>query len=324
MHFVHFFNQTLRPMGFDIVNTMGAVQRPYGNEDGWPLVLPECAFTEKTLVIVHFPDFITLRKDGTCVELEQVEKFYGANADRVLITHWTHDLDKFYTGPMNLIRFSNHNYELCNELAMNFDQWKDLLSYPRTHDWQCLNGRICTNRRKAADILQSWPNGWLSLGTDIRLPEWDYSNYFGCDNFLNLLRLKYVYGSAAVNIVNETEYFSVTGIVTEKTLLAIAAEQVPIVIGHKGIVDQCRRMGFDMFDDLVDTSYEEFDYLDRVEQAILRNKDLIQGKINLAPYKRRLERNREFLLWEFTRRMEREFVIQAHTLADRLLPTYTT
>ena len=184
MNFVHFFNQTLGPMGFDIVNTMGAVQRPYGNEDGWPLVLPECEFTEKTLVIVHFPDFITLRKDGTCVELEQVEKFYGANADRVLITHWTHDLDKFYTGPMNLIRFSNHNYELCNELAMNFDQWKDLLSYPRTHDWQCLNGRTCINRRKAADILQSWPNGWLSLGTDIRLPEWDYSNYFGCDNFI--------------------------------------------------------------------------------------------------------------------------------------------
>ena len=53
MNFVHFFNQTLGPMGFDIVNTIGAVQRPYGNEDGWPLVLPECEFTEKTLVIVH-------------------------------------------------------------------------------------------------------------------------------------------------------------------------------------------------------------------------------------------------------------------------------
>jgi hypothetical protein len=131
-----------------------------------------------------------------------------------------------------------------------------------------------------------------------------------------------VYGSSPVNIVNETEYFSVTGIVTEKTLLAIASEQIPIVIGHKGIVDQCRRMGFDMFDDLVDTSYEEFDYLDRVEQAILRNKDLIQGNIDLAPYKHRLERNREYLLYGLPDRMEREFVIQAQALADRLLPGY--
>jgi hypothetical protein len=82
-------------------------------------------------------------------------------------------------------------------------------------------------------------------------------------------------------------------------------------------------MGFDMFDDLVDTSYEEFDYLDRVEQAILRNKDLIQGNIDLAPYKHRLERNREYLLYGLPDRMEREFVIQAQALADRLLPAYT-
>ena len=162
----------------------------------------------------------------------------------------------------------------------------------------------------------------MSLGTEIKLPQFDYSNYFGCENYPNFLELRYVYGSAAVNIVNETQFFQNTGIVTEKTLLAIAAEQVPIVIGHQGIVDQCRRMGFDMFDDLVDTSYENIDSIDRVSAAIMRNEDLIKGRIDLAPYRKRLQHNREFLLWEFPRQMERDFVSQARALADKLLPSY--
>jgi hypothetical protein len=58
-------------------------------------------------------------------------------------------------------------------------------------------------------------------------------------------------------------------------------------------------MGFDMFDDLVDNSYDHLDNDVRVEQAILRNQDLIQGRINLEPYKARLVRNREYLLNEF-------------------------
>jgi hypothetical protein len=132
-----------------------------------------------------------------------------------------------------------------------------------------------------------------------------------------------VYGSSAVNIVNETEYFPVTGIVTEKTLLAMAAEQIPIVIGHRGIVNQCRRMGFDMFDDLVDNSYDTMSNECRVEMALMLNEDLIRGKIDIEPYRDRLEQQREYVLWGLPDRMEREFVIQARALADRLLPAYT-
>jgi hypothetical protein len=323
MNFGHFFNQTLGPMGFDITpNRYHAYRGEFDPENGWSLQLDNIEFTPKTLAVAHFPDFVTIKEDSV-LELEKVEQFYGANSNQVLVTYWTSDMEKYYNGPLNLIKFSNHNYDLCNELAEKFDQWKIMLTQPRTHAWQSLNGRLCVNRVRAAHILKEFDNGWLSLGTDIKLPHFDYSNYFGCENYPNFVELSYIYGSAAVNIVNETQFFQPTGIITEKTLLAIAAEQIPIVIGHKGIVDQCRRMGFDMFDDLVDTSYEQIDNLERVSMAIMRNEDLIKGRVNLTPYKKRLERNREFLLWEFPRRMEREFATQARALADRLLPAYT-
>jgi hypothetical protein len=176
--------------------------------------------------------------------------------------------------------------------------------------------------------LKSWEgaNNWLSLGTEIPLPEFNYSNYFGCENYPNFLSLAYVYSSAAVNIVTETQYSDITGIVTEKTLMAFAAEQIPIVIGHPGIVQHCRRMGFDMFDDLVNTSYDLIgndQELCRADQALALNRDLIEGRIDLAPYRRRLERNREWALWGLTDRMERDFVVRARALADQLLPGYT-
>jgi hypothetical protein len=327
MNFAHFINQTLGPMGFDLVTRYQVTCGEYSHETGWPLSLPVAEFTPKTLVVLHFTDFITFR-DGRWIELEQIERFYGHHCNQVLVTYWTADLDKFYSGPLNLIKFSNHNYDLCNTLAAGFKEWQHILTQPRTHAWQCLNGRICRHRSQVAYTLKSWSgtNNWLSLGTEIPLPGVDYSNYFGCENYPNFLSLSYVYSSAAVNIVTETQYSDVTGIVTEKTLMAFAAEQIPIVIGHPGIVEHCRRMGFDMFDDIVDTSYDSIDNdqeLLRAEQALALNRDLIEGRVDLTPYRRRLERNREWALWGLPDRMERDFVVRARALADQLLPAYT-
>lgn len=328
MNFAHFINQTLGPLGFDLVTRYQVTCGDYIYETGWPLNLPAAEFTPKTLVVLHFPDFITFR-DGRWLELEAIERFYGKHCNQVLITYWTADLDQHYHGPLNLIKFSNHNYDICNEFAAKFNEWRHILTQPRTHAWQCLNGRICVNRSRVAYTLKSWgdTNSWLSLGTEIPLPTHDYSYLFGCENYPNFLELGYVYSSAAVNIVTETQYFDITGIVTEKTLMAFAAEQIPIVIGHPGIVEHCRRMGFDMFDDLVDNSYDSIGNdqgLERAEQALLRNRDLIQGRVDLTPYRARLERNREHMLWGLPDRMERDFVVHALALADQLLPTYSS
>jgi hypothetical protein len=325
MHFNTFINNTLRSLGFDLVSRFQITCGDYNHETGWPLNLPPAEFGPNTLVVVHFTDFVTL-KNGRFLELDAIEKFYGEHCNQVLVTYWTSDLDKFYTGPLHTIKFSNHNYDLCNALATGFDEWCHILTQPRTHAWQCLNGRICSNRRRVAHTLETWPGGWLSLGNDIPLPHWSYNNYFGCENYPNFLQLGYIYGSAAVNIITETQYFDATGIVTEKTLMAFAAEQIPIVIGHPGIVEHCRRMGFDMFDDIVDSSYDLIGNdlgFERAQQTLFLNQDLILGKIDLTPYRRRLERNRTWALWGLPDRMERDFVCRAQALADQLLPGYT-
>jgi len=87
----------------------------------------------------------------------------------------------------------------------------------------------------------------------------------------------------------------------------MAAEQIPVVIGHAGIVKHCEELGFDMFTDLVDTSYDSLRNDVRAEQAILLNQDLIQGRIDLAPYRERLSAQREFLLDDYATIMELRF-----------------
>jgi hypothetical protein len=132
-----------------------------------------------------------------------------------------------------------------------------------------------------------------------------------------------LYGRTAVNIVTETEYDTAPGIVTEKTLMAIAAGQIPIVIGHQGIVQHCRELGFDMFDDLVNTSYDTLPNDVRLEQAILLNRDLIMGHRDLAPYQDRIQANRDYMLDDWPTLMELKFIRDCERLASDLLPAQT-
>jgi hypothetical protein len=165
---------------------------------------------------------------------------------------------------------------------------------------------MCDHRNRVVQTLQGWSGGVLSYHDRIPLPNYDYTQYTynNVDNFINLA---YVYGICAVNIVTETEYNTSPGIISEKTLLAMAAEQIPVVVGHQGIVQHCEELGFDMFSDLVDTSYDSMPNEVRAEQAILLNQDLIQGRINLSPYQERLRAQREFLLDDYPTMMEMRF-----------------
>ena len=271
-------------------------------QTGWSLRLPDF---DTDMLLLHFQDLVSIR-DGCVLELEQVEQRYGSRADRVVVTYWNRGLNQTYTGPIKLIEFSNHNYDLVNQLHQRWQDWRHIVDQPKTMAWQCLNGRMCDHRSRVMQKLQNSPGGVLSYHDRIRLPNYDYTQYTynNVDNFINL---DYVYGKCAVNIVTETEYATTPGIISEKTLLAMAAEQIPIVIGHQGIVRHCEELGFDMFTDLVDVSYDLMPNEVRAEQAILLNQDLIQGRIDLSPYQERLRAQREFLLDDYATIMEMRF-----------------
>lgn len=302
MDYSALFAQSLTNKGVTFTPVYHCFENTRSPHTGWSLRLPDF---DTDVLLLHFQDLVNIQ-DGCVLELEQVEQRYGSQADRVIVTYWNHSLDRVYTGPVKLVEFSNHNYDLVNQLHQRWTEWQYIVQQPKIQSWQCLNGRMCDHRNRVMQILKDWSGGTLSYHDRIPLPMYDYTEYTynNVDNFINL---DYVYSAAAVNVVTETEYNTAPGIISEKTLLAMAAEQIPVVIGHAGIVKHCEELGFDMFTDLVDTSYDTMPNSVRAEQAILLNQDLIQGRIDLAPYRERLAAQREFLLDDYATIMELRF-----------------
>lgn len=314
MDYSVFIDQILTKNGIGFHAEFSAYDMSYDIDLGWPVKKPD--LEPGKFLVLHLQDFCTVR-DNRVLEFEQIETHYGSDSHRVIVNHWNPGLGQLYSGALNILEFSSHNHGTAIGLADRLPQWQSILTSKRT-GWQCLNGRMCQHRRRAVDILQHWPHGILSYGSEIPLAQCSYDRYMGCNNEQNFLNLQAVYGSTAVNIVTETLYDTAPGIVTEKTQMAIAAQQIPIVIGYQGIVQHCRDLGFDMFDDLVDTSYDSLPNDVRVEQALLRNQDLILGNIDLAPYQQRLATNRQFLLHQFPQQCRDRYQQQVAVLAKTL------
>lgn len=285
------FTKVLSQQGLDVKTVWNSFDVPYSYETGWPIKLPEIDFQPNTLALMHFQDFVTIQ-NGRCVELDILEQHYQEHAAQIVVTHWPHDLSSVYQGPINLIEFSSPNYNVPLAVRQRLSEWEDILTMPKTQIWQCLNGRKCNHRTRAVTKLQNIPNGTLSYSHGLPLTEWDYSTYRGTENDENFVRLKNLYGRTAINIVTETQYDCYPGIITEKTLMAFFANQVPIIIGHPGAVEHCRQLGFDMFDDIVDHSYDSMPDDVRVEQAIELNQHLLLNGIDMQLLRGRLDKNR--------------------------------
>ena len=317
MNYSQLFRNTLEKLEFDVHIEPNTFVPPYHPEPGWPLKLPEINWKSNSLLVLHFQDFVTITDQGI-VELDRIHEYYGKHADRVLVTHMHPGLEKVYHGPVNLIEFSSHNYREIHRMRDCWDDWRHVVEQPKTQTWQCLNGRKCDHRRRVVNMLSQWGNGILSYGTDIPLPEWDYGTYRGTENNENFIRLAAVYGTCAVNVVTETLYDPVPGLFCEKTLFAMLAEQIPIIVGSQGLVSSIRAHGFDMFDDVVDNSYDNLPNDTRLTQALELNRDLIQGRIDLSPYQERLRAQREFILDDYTNLMELRFIRNCEQLASKL------
>ena len=313
MDYTDFFNTTLTNLGLNVVGVWNAYDPPYNPTQGWPLKLPAVEFQSNTVLLMHFQDFVTF-DNGRIVELDVLEQFYKDRADQIVVTHMHHGLENVYHGPIKLIEYSNHNCREMQRLSQRWAECEPVISQPKTRAWQCLNGRMCSHRQRTVDVLRNWDNGWLSYGDQIKLPLWDYTTYRGTENDDNFIRLLPVYGTAAVNIVTETQYDHRPGVICEKTLFAMAARQVPVLVGYPGIVTDCQDIGFDMFEDVVDTSYDFLPNDQRVEQAILRNQDLIQGRVDLTHLQDRLIAQSNRVLNSTTQYYQQNFIKRAQEL----------
>jgi hypothetical protein len=97
------------------------------------------------------------------------------------------------------------------------------------------------------------------------------------DNAKNFdLCLRSMYQNHFVEIVAETQFNVPFYGASEKFKNSVYGCNFPVVLGGAGLVDFLRNLGFDMFDDVVDHSYDHIiDPLDRLCAAIDLNKNLL-------------------------------------------------
>lgn len=122
-------------------------------------------------------------------------------------------------------------------------------------------------------------NGYPRMYKDQSLIIDDYKIYKtrpndNYSNFNNQLRSRYEH--SFVEIVTETTFASPGFLITEKTLNSVYGCNFPIILSGNGAVSHLRELGFDMFDDVIDHSYDSIvDPFDRIVTAIETNRRLL-------------------------------------------------
>jgi len=130
--------------------------------------------------------------------------------------------------------------------------------------------------------------------------EYDIYNNIDNDNVGNFKsKLSNYYKNTFVEIICETTYTEKSFLITEKTQNSIFGCNFPIWISSQGTVKFMREMGIDVFDDIIDHSYDEVENpIDRMYLAISKNKDILTNSNVKNIWKKnihRFEKNVEFI-----------------------------
>jgi hypothetical protein len=110
-------------------------------------------------------------------------------------------------------------------------------------------------------------------------------NFKNAETYQHLLQ-KNVFEPSCISLITEPAFYERETIHTEKTIMAMYSGTLPIWFGGWRLADYMESMGFDVFHDIVDHSYQDLpDPMDRCYYAIEHNLDLLKD----------LDRAREFI-----------------------------
>jgi hypothetical protein len=248
-------------------------------------------------IVLHAQDNINVANNNISPEIIAIEDFYQeSNIQNIILIHWNHNLSEIYDGTLNLIEFPTHSFDFIQHFIQRYDEWNDVNNKTNTIKYMCLNGRPRKHRIMVYDYLKKmdiFPNV-MSLGkVNDNIPSYlDYD----FDNVGNFIKLLDVFKSSPVNVVTETLYYESKGTLTEKLLQAFGSLQLPIIIGHRGAVQDARDYGFDMFDDIIDNSFDNMPNISRWKYAIDSNIHVLRNEFNYDDLLPRLKRNQYYLL----------------------------
>ena len=172
--------------------------------------------------------------------------------------------------------------------------FRDELPTTPTHIWKF------TSQEDIKEVFEVGYQKLLTTAFDISdsidiYPEKDNDNY---NNFLSVLTP--YYQNTFIEFINETSYTETAFLVTEKTANCFYGCSFPIWISSPGIVKFLRTLGLDVFDDVIDHSYDnELHPIRRMYLAISNNMHLLNNpdlvKKLWSTHKDRFSKNINFL-----------------------------
>jgi len=321
-HYNRLFVDVWQQQGWAVTHQPSCLQNP-PDDGAWLIRYPDVTWTDNSLVVLHCQDYLTWNGQSWN-ELDDIERHFGDRADRVVVMVWNKHLD--YSGPCHVMYFPAHSYDVVNQLAQHQDgAWVERYHADhRPQIWQCLNGCGRPHRRQVFDWIRDLPHGQASYWHEHPLPansyqEWQDSG-MGADSG-NFFNLEWLYSRTQINVVTETVYAAPSGIITEKTLFALAAAQIPLIVGHRGIVRECRELGFDMFDDIVDNSHDDLPDETRWSHALEANRELLSRGVDWCDVLPRLRDQQQYLLQKWRPNLVKDFLRQAAVIQAKLTKT---
>ena len=130
------------------------------------------------------------------------------------------------------------------------------------------------------------------IGTEIQMPQGIRSGSIrNSQNYKQLLQ-KTVFEPSCISLITEPTYIEREAILTEKTIMAVYGGTIPIWVGGWRCADSMRSLGFDIFDDIVDHSYQALENpIARVNKSISLNKDILSSFTITPAIQQRLKYN---------------------------------
>lgn len=92
-------------------------------------------------------------------------------------------------------------------------------------------------------------------------------------------RLLDAYKNISIEVIAECNVTGTYNFISEKTLRPLYYGMIPLTVAKQGFEEYCASLGFDMFDDIIDKSYDNLEGFERIEsvyntlEGILLNKD---------------------------------------------------
>lgn len=177
-------------------------------------------------------------------------------------------------------KHKNWQYSDCGKASMHLD-------ISTVTEWDSdFKGFICEHNERWQSLFPLLPYSDIGSYTKPPIPAGNTGKKNNWDS---------IYSKLAVEIVCETNTTADTFFITEKTFRPIAYGKLFLVIGSPEFEQNLKRMGFDIFDDIIDKSYDSESSYIRVDAVFKSLGELLRNPPNMQALLPRLLANKKVL-----------------------------